>query len=65
MVSRSHKAQCGFLVRPSKALGSLDRRRLGLIGSGLAGVAEAVTPGLDEVRCNMMKSQMIANRASW
>ena len=63
-VSRSHRAQWGFCVRPSKGLGSLERWRLGLRGSGSAGVAGAVTVRLGQVRCNMMKSQMSANRTS-
>jgi len=67
-VSRSHKAQWGLCVRPSKALGSLERWRLGLRGLGSAGTAGAVRPGLGQVRCQvrckMTKSQMSANRTN-
>ena len=50
-MSRSHKAQCGLWVRPSKGLGSFERWRLGLRGSGSIGVAGAVTGRLDWMRC--------------
>src|SRR4030095_14471827 len=45
-VSRSHRAQGGFCVRPSKGLDSLERGRLGLTGSGSAGASGAVTTRL-------------------
>jgi hypothetical protein len=49
-------------VRPSKGLGALERGRLGVRGSGSAGVTGGLTPGLDQMRCKMMTSQMSAHR---
>src|SRR5262245_56697047 len=46
-----------FWVRPSKGLGALERGRLGLSGSGSAGVTGVLTPGLDQMRGKMMTSQ--------
>jgi hypothetical protein len=62
-VSRSHNAQWDLCVRPSNALGSLERVRLGVMGA--AGAVAVVALRLGQVRYNRTKSYRIANRTSW
>jgi hypothetical protein len=63
-VSRSHRAQWGLWVRPSKGLGPLERWRLGVRGSGSAGASGAVTGRVARVRGTRTKSQRSASRMS-
>jgi len=51
-------------LESNKSLGSLERWRLGVRGSGSVGVAGAVTERLSQVRCKTTKSQISANRTS-
>jgi hypothetical protein len=60
-VACSHRAQGDLCVRPTNGLGSGECLRLGMIG--VAGTVVDAVLRLGQVRCNMTKSQMRANRA--